>query len=718
MTTGIIDRPLMGIFARLLTGALVSALAFGGAVFLAVPVLAAESDAGPQPADDLGALRPARPEDVRRGSLLLRTATGQTLVDAPLLDTDVAMQISGMFARVAVTQRFRNPGRTWAEGVYVFPLPERAAVDRLRMRVGERIIEGEIQERAQARRTYEKAKREGRKASLLSQERPNIFTNSVANIGPGEEVEVAIEYQQTLVYDQGRFSLRFPLVVAPRYIPGVPAGGEEVTGFAGTGWARDTDQVPDASRITPLVLDQGERPGNPVRIRIDLDVGFPLGGLDSPYHAIEHSLGPDGAHHIRLREDRPAPADRDFELVWVPDPGREPRAALFTETWDQVPYSLVMVMPPVRSGAAPRPPRELIFVVDTSGSMSGASIRQARAALRLALERLSPADRFNIIQFNSTTRWLFDDAVPADPGHLSRALNYVDGLSANGGTEMRPALERALTEGPEESSRLRQIVFLTDGSVGNEEALFRLIAQRLGRSRLFTVGIGSAPNSHFMTRAASFGRGTFTYIGKVEEVQEKMAGLFLKLESPVLTDITAHWPAGAEPEVWPERVPDLYLGEPVVLAARGLAPGTRVTIDGRHGGQPWRQTLDLAGGSPNPGVHAIWARRKIAALMDLRTRGAPEDEVRAAVLETALEHRLVSRYTSLVAVDKTPSRPMDADLETKPVPINLPAGWSQQKVFGTLPQTATSAPLQLLLGLLALAAGMLLHRFSTPRNWA
>jgi len=718
MTTGTIDRPLVAILVRMLAGAIVSALVLCGAVFLAVPVLAAESVAAPQAADDLGALRPTRPEDARRGSLLLRTATGQTLVDAPLVDTDVAMQVSGMFARVAVTQRFRNPGKTWAEGVYVFPLPENAAVDRLRMRVGERVIEGEIQERGQARKTYEKAKKEGRKASLLSQERPNIFTNSVANIGPGETVEVAIEYQQTLVYDQGRFSLRFPLVVAPRYIPGVPAGEEAVTGFGGSGWAQDTDQVPDASRITPLVLDGSERPRNPVRIRIDLDAGFPLASLDSPYHEIEHSPGPDAVQHIRLRQDRPVPADRDFELVWVPNPGHEPRAALFTETWNQVPHALLMVMPPVRPGAAPRAPRELIFVVDTSGSMNGASIEQAQASLRLALKRLSPADRFNIIQFNSTTRWLFDDAVPADPGHLGRALRYVDGLRANGGTEMRPALERALAQGGEESGRLRQIVFLTDGSVGNEESLFQLIAERLGRSRLFTVGIGSAPNSHFMTRAASFGRGSFTYIGKVGEVQEKMAGLFLKLESPLLTDIAVHWPPGAEPQVWPERVPDLYLGEPVVLAARGLAPGTRVTIEGRYAGKPWHQTLDLSGGKANPGVHAIWARRKIAALMDRKTQGAPEQEVRAAVLETALEHRLVSRYTSLVAVDRTRSRPVDADLETKPVPVNLPAGWSQQKVFGTLPQTATAAPLQLLLGLLALATGALLRRFSLPRGLA
>jgi Ca-activated chloride channel family protein len=272
---------------------------------------------------------------------------------------------------------------------------------------------------------------------------------------------------------------------------------------------------------------------------------------------------------------------------------------------------------------------------------------------------------------------------------------------------MLPAVRRALRQDREAGAgEVRQVVFLTDGSVGNEQALFAEIEAGLGRSRLFTVGIGSAPNSHFMTRAAAFGRGTFTYIGRVDQVQERMAGLFLKLESPVLTDIQIRWPDGTDPEVWPERVPDLYLGEPVVLAVRGLPGGGELRIEGRHGGRPWTQTLRLGRGAASPGVHVIWARRRIAALMDRKARGAAEEVVRAAVLETALEHRLVSRYTSLVAVDRTPSRPAGADLEARPVPVNMPQGWSQQHVFGTLPQTATPAPLHLLLGLMALAGAL------------
>ena len=690
--------------------ALLAALLFGVLVLLlAVPARAAEMELPP-------AARRLEVDQVQRGSLLLRLASGGTSVDAPMLATDVQMNVSGMTARVTVHQRFRNPGSGWVEGLYVFPLPENAAVDRLRMRIGERIIEGEIREKEQARRIYEKARREGKKASLLSQERPNIFTTAVANIAPGEEVTVEIEYQQELRYQQGEFSLRFPMVVAPRYIPGVPVAEEEVKNFQGTGWAHNTDQVPDASRITPPVVDPAEGKVNPVTLQVRLDAGFPLARLESRYHPIEQQQDPQGVHHIQLKNGAPIPADRDFELVWAPAKGNVPYAALFAEQWEGAQYSLLMVMPPAQpADAVQRPPREVIFVIDTSGSMHGESIQQARAAVRLALQRLTPADRFNVIQFNSDTDALFQQAVTADPGNLQRAQRYVEGLEAEGGTEMLPALQLAL-DGQEKSGVLRQVVFLTDGSVGNEEALFQTIRQRLGSSRLFTVGIGSAPNSFFMTRAARFGRGTFTYIGDVREVQERMERLFTKLEAPVLTDIHLIWDGAPQVEMWPQRVPDLYLGEPVVVAAKLPAGTGKVEVTGTLNGKPWSRGIALQGGAASPGVHLLWARRQIADLMDQRAQGQLEEEVRKAVLEVALGHRLVSRYTSLVAVDKTPARPVEADLAQKPLPTNLPHGWSASHVFGNLPQTATPAPLQLLLGLLALLCGGWFWRFGGRFN--
>lgn len=665
-------------------------------------------------ADSVGSLQSERVRSdlVQRGSLLLKQASGGVAVEAPMLHTDVAMNISGMLARVTVRQRFRNPAAEWVEGSYVFPLPEEAAVDRMRLRIGERLIEGEIREKGEARKAYEVARREGKKASLLDQERPNIFTTAVANIAPGETVQVEIEYQQTIPYSQGQFRLRFPLVVAPRYIPGYPSGNPEVTAFQGNGWARDTPEVPDASRITPPVVAPTEAPVNPVSINIRLDPGMPLSHLESVYHAVNTEKNAQGIYQLAL-QDATVPANRDFELLWVPAPGNAPQAALFNEQWQGDEYALLMLMPPAPAPAAAtavRVPREVIYVIDTSGSMHGDSIIQARAALKLALERLTTDDRFNVIQFNHQTAALFSRAVAATADNLQRARSYVDRLVADGGTEMLPALQLALGQQAEQGV-LRQIIFLTDGSVGNEQALFSLIHQQLGDSRLFTVGIGSAPNSFFMTRAAQFGRGTFTYIGKVAEVGEKMAALFSKLETPRLTDIEIHWPQDQPVEMWPARIPDLYQGEPVLVALKLQQPNLPLTLTGDAAGVPWQQQVTLRGGAARSGVHQLWARRKIADLMDQRTQGVAEPEVRKAVLDVALTHQLVSRYTSLVAVDKTPSRPADQGLENKALPTNLPQGWSATKVFGSLPQTATASEWNLLVGLLLLACGLLFSRW-------
>ena len=651
-------------------------------------------------------MAPMSVDQVQRGSLLLRLASGGVSVDAPMLKTDVDMDISGMLARVSVQQRFRNISKDWAEGIYVFPLPENAAVDRMRLRIGERIIEGEIKEKAEARRTYEKAKREGKKASLLRQERPNIFTTAVANIGPDEEVIVEIEYQQNLHYDQGQFKIRFPLVIGPRYIPGTPVLQDEVKGFQTTGWAKDTNQVPDASKITPPVVDPSHGKINQVSIKVDLNAGFPLSQLNSSYHKMDKSKDERGVHHLTLSEGN-IPADRDFELTWQPTSGHAPQAAMFREGWSGEDYALIMVMPPAKS-ASVRIPREVVFVIDTSGSMHGHSIDQARSALQLALKRLQPDDRFNVIQFNSDTHALFDSALPATPDNINQAMNYVGGLYADGGTEMLSALQLALRDKAPEGM-LRQVIFLTDGSVGNEEQLFNTIQQQLGSSRLFTVGIGSAPNSFFMTRAAQFGRGTFTYIGKIGEVKQKMATLFSKLESPVLRDISVNLKDNDKVEIWPKRIPDLYLGEPLLLALRMQQPLSELNLTGMLDGQSWSRKIGLKGGADSSGVHLLWARRKIADLMDQKARGSDEGEIRKAVLDVALTHKLVSKYTSLVAVDKTPVRPVNQPLNKKQIPTNLPHGWSGNKVFGSMPQSATPAPLNLLLGLLGVLFGGVLR---------
>lgn len=641
------------------------------------------------------------------GSVLFKSDTPGRYRQAPLLKTDVHIRVSGMLVRTRVVQRFKNPSQEWLEGVYVFPLPENAAVDRLKMRIGDRVIEGQIKEKAEAKKIYQQAKAQGKKATLIEQERANIFTNSIANIGPDEMISVEIEYQQTLRYDSHHFRLRFPMVVAPRYIPGnALAVNERVPAYDGNGWAHNTDQVPDASRITPPVA-QTEEKINPVTLRVDLDAGFPVANLKSSYHAINKRVISESHMTLTLKEDN-IPADRDFELVWQPQRGQMPRAALFTEHKGDDHFSMLMVLPPeIDQSAMQVIPREVIYVIDTSGSMGGVSIRQARQALQYAIQQLRPGDYFNVIQFNSVTSQLFEHAVPVDDNSINKALSYVQALTATGGTEMATALTAALDQ-TEKRQVVRQVVFLTDGSIGNEDTLFSLIKTKLDNSRLFTVGIGSAPNSHFMTKAAQYGRGSYTYIGKIDEVDTKMSQLFNKLQSPVLSNIQIEWPEGTKVEMWPQRLPDLYAGEPLMLIARLSDQQGSVTIKGERSQQQWQVSLPLQTPQSSSAVSVLWARAKIANLMDKLHEGIGADVIKKAVTDVALRYQLVSRYTSLVAVDVTPSRPELDTLESRAVKVSLPAGWEAQKVFNSLPQGATNSFWNMLAGLLLIISGCLL----------
>ena len=675
----------------LATGALVS-------LALALAVLVISFDAHAGGGDGTG-----------RGTLLLRGAGGGQTA-APTLLTDVHIAVTGLSARVQVRQRFVNPSADWCEGVYVFPLPEKAAVDHLTMHIGERLIEGQIRERAEARQTYDNAKSEGRRATLVEQERPNLFTTSVANIGPHEEIVVALEYQEVIRYDDGAFRLRFPLAITPRYIPGAAAADIGPAGAAAPA------PVPDADRVTPPFADPRGGFVNPVALVVDLNAGFPLMNVESRYHAINVEEQPGKRYRLTLA-DGPVPAARDFELVWTPEVGSAPGAALFTETKGDRTYALLMALPPSTAHAtAPRIAREVTYIVDTSGSMEGVSIAQAREALLLALPRLQPGDRFNVIEFNSSTTPLFSAPMPVDKATLARASAFVGALRARGGTEMLPALAAALA-GERESSRVRQIVFLTDGAVGNEDAILRLLHERLGDRRLFTVGIGPAPNTFFLTKAAQLGRGSFTFIGDVREVGEKMNALLRKLERPAMTDIAIDWPGAAD--AWPRVVPDLYEGEPVVVSAQfpaGMLPGA-IAIRGRRGEAAWGTLLPFGGGADLPGVAVLWARARIDALMDAGRRGLPETDVRDAVLDLALTHHLVSKYTSLVAEDVTPARPAGVDALSTALPGNIPEGLAR---FEVLPRTATPASLSMVIGLLLLlaAAALVLSTRLARRRWS
>ncbi|QTE96708.1 marine proteobacterial sortase target protein [Shewanella algae] len=658
---------------------------------------------------------------------------------APALATEVSMSISGWSNRVSVTQSFTNDSQEWIHGRYLFPLPNEAAVDSMQLRIGERIIEGVIQPKEEAKRTFEQAKAQGKRASLLSQERPNLFTTQVANLAPGETLRVSFSYQQALDYRNGQFSLRFPMTHTPRYLP-----QSMLQSFKGVEEAaRLLSPVIEAASLEKMFTgDDGESSepigtqahsgGQENRLSLDiiLDAGFPLLSLESPYHAISQQTLSDGRIRVQLQQDN-TKADSDFVLQWQADTGAKPAAALFSQqgqTHTPAPflaqaegqaardeYSLLMLMPPQSKEVAKPLPRELILVIDTSGSMGGDAIVQAKQALLYALSSLKSEDSFNVVEFNSAVQTMAANSLPATAHNIGRAQQFIRALEANGGTEMAKALELALnndfaaqnkvgTQG--EIKALRQVIFMTDGAVGNEQALFELIKDRLGENRLFTVGIGSAPNSHFMQRAAELGRGSFTYIGKMQEVEQKVVALLEKISAPRITDVSLRYPDGTVPDYWPAQIPDLYQGEPVLVSIKQRSNAHKaVIVSGLIDGQFWQQELALNAKADPKGLDLIWARKQIAAL-ELAKDAANSERIERQVTALSLKYHLVSPYTSLVAVDVTPVNPDAAATREGQVASHAPKGWQ-----GKLPQTATDSRLMLLLGLASLLAALMLAAF-------
>ena len=668
------------------------------------------------------------PDGVESGQMLFRESASGSYTTGIILGGKAHFDISGLVARVSVEQTFRNGGDEWVEGVYVFPLPDQAAVRHLEMIVGDRRIVGQIKERALAKEIFNKAKKAGKKASLVEQHRPNIFINRVANIAPGEEITVRLEYVQSVKYSAGEFSLRFPMTITPRYRPRL-AGVESA------------EQLPETSGaevvVDELIVDAlagwvippapvGGLTSNTMKISANLNMGMPLADVSAPYHEV--ALSREGERYVVALVHGETPMDRDFVLRWRPVAARVPTAAIFNEAVGDEQFGLLMLLPPARAFAAASNvlSREIIFVIDTSGSMGGESIAQARRSLLLALSQLRPNDSFNVIEFNSDLSALFRASVPANSHNLHKAKQYISGLTAGGGTEMLPALRLALhmPANPDEDSAaasVRQVIFITDGAVGNEDQLFEEIERTVGDSRLFTVGIGSAPNSWFMRKAAQFGRGSHTHIGDIGEVAEKMQALFAQISAPVTTDIQINWPR--EVEAYPARVPDLYLGEPLLVSFKyaGEALVEDIQIQGHGVSGDWSQRIvnGPVGARPvhwarksSPGVASLWAREKIAALLDLKAMGKPEDWVREQVLSVALPHHLMSPYTSFVAVEERVSRPTKTPMRKARVPQILPSG--MVAMAAAYPATATTGPAKLFIGSLLLFIALMIHMMRRP----
>ena len=610
-----------------------------------------------------------------------------TKQEAINLKTDIKMQISGLSARVTVTQIFENATDQWVEGKYLFPLPDKSAVDHLTMKIGDRLIVGKIKEKQEAKKIYQQAKLSGKKASLIEQQRPNLFTNSVANIGPYETIEIIIEYQQEVIYNREQgFSIRFPMTITPRYHPvaiykesfNSPLASTSNKGMLAPFYFKSVNEI---SHLFPIESDEQENLQiNRANIHIELDAGFALLDLSSKSHKLKTLQKTEKQYQINFT-DEAVRMDRDFILNWKPVPSVQPRVATFSETKNQDNYISMMILPPstseISGGSEQMINRETIFVIDTSGSMSGESMRQAKEALDFALSTLQSGDKFNVIEFNSTTSKLFNSARDVNKSNLSQAISFVAGLEADGGTEMFSAIEASL-DGIDDHQLVRQVIFLTDGAISNEAELFSLIDERLGDSRLYTVGIGSAPNSYFMKKAARFGRGTFTFIANTNESNEKMSALFEQISQPQLTHININWPQNLQADVWPKRVPDLFDGEPLWIKAKVHELSGLINVSGRVGDTLWQSSLSMDNSTQQSGVAVLWAREKIESIIDSVHHGLVSDQQKREIIDTAIKHHIVSRYTSLIAVDKTPARTAE-QLHEKIVKNQAPKGSQKRK---------------------------------------
>lgn len=590
----------------------------------------------------------------------------------PLKRTAIEAEITGFLARVTVTQEFQNPYQEKIEAVYTFPLPSRAAVDSMTMRVGSRTIRGEIKRREEARAVYEAARRSGRMAGLLDQERPNIFTQSVANILPGEAVKITISYVETLRYEQGEYSFTFPVVVGPRYIP---AG------------------VPDASRISPPVAKPGTRAGHDISIEVALDAGMPVEGVRSLTHEIDFDRPAPSQAKVRLRQKAVIP-NKDFVLRYDVA-GRRVSDAVLAHRGAKGGFFTLILQPPERVTLAEVTPKELVFVLDTSGSMSGFPIEKAKETMKLALDSLYPQDTFNLITFSGDTHILFPSPVPATAANLRRAQEFLAGRAGGGGTEMMKAIRAAL-EGSEAQGHIRIVCFMTDGYVGNDDEIIAEVA-RHGNARVFGFGIGNSVNRYLLNKMSELGRGEVEYVGLNEDGSAAARRFHERIRNPLLTDVQVDWGNLPVTDLYPKRVPDLFSAKALMLSGRYTGPARgAVQISGRIAGRPWSRQIPVnlpASDERHDVLAALWARNRIEDLLDERRAGP---DTREEVTSLGLEHQLMTPYTSFVAVEEMIVTEGGEPRRVE-VPVEIPEGVSYEGVFGReveFRQTSMPGPLQ------------------------
>ena len=631
----------------------------------------------PRPA--LGGAPPAPAGDAPAVPRLTgRAGDGSAEVAFALVHTSVAAQVSGNVARVEVTQYYANPSKDRLEAVYAFPLPPNAAVTDMLFRIGNRVVLSEVRRREEARREYEAARAEGKTAALTEQERPNVFTQSVANIPPGATVAVVLRYVHEIPFDDGRYQFHFPTTIGPRYVPGEPLAEPP-----GSGWTPDTDRVPDASRITPPVVKPGEPAPHDVDILVRLLPADAFEDVVAKSHLIETGLDGAGTRLVALAEDDRLP-DKDFVLTWRAA-GSAPSAHALVQREKGGDYLLLLLQPPAEVAPAQVRAKELVFLLDKSGSMSGAPIERAKAVMARALEASGPDDTFQIIAFDGAAQSMTDGSVPATPENVARGLAWLDQLQGGGGTEMLRGIRAALAQ-PADPLRLRMVVFCTDGFIGNEAEIIEAVGKLRGSARVFGFGIGSSVNRYLIEGVGRAGRGTSEVVDLNESPEPTVQRLFKRLDRPVLTDLEATFEGAEVTDLLPARLPDLFAGQPLMLAGRvsGGAPH-HVVLRGKLGQAPWSARIavtaspSLAGGGPVAGT--LWARRRVEALLDAQPTAPPRDAIEE-VVATALQFKLVTKYTSLVAVERELRVDPALPLSRSVVPGLLPQGVSYEGIFG------------------------------------
>lgn len=606
--------------------------------------------------------------------LVGRTAGGDERAFT-LARTEIGGEIVSGFARVVVTQTWRNPFPEPLEGVYKFPLPHDAAVDRVAMIVGKRMIEAQVMERDRAEKVYEEARDEGRRAALTEEERPNVFTQSVANVMPGEDILITLRFVAPLRLEDGEYSLALPTTLGPRYVPAHAANDRAM------------------ERVAVAVLAEGEDPGHRLDVSLRIRPGLPLLGVTSPTHVIDVKHASPSDATVTLDPDDTIP-NKDLVLRYRVA-SKTPGVGLLATKRGQRPGTfLLTVEPPAPEAEAPVQPRELVFVVDTSGSMMGEPLEKAKAVMRHAVANLGPDDTFQVVNFSSEASSLSPVPLANTPKNAARALAHIDHLAGEGGTEMLAGIRAAL-DGDAPDGRLRIVLFLTDGYIGNDAEVIRYVGANIRRARLFSLGVGSSVNRFLLDELALMGRGAVEYVTPYEDEGAVVDRFYARIGAPILTDIEIDWGGLPVEGVSPVPVPDLFLGQPLRVMGRyaKAAQGT-VRVSGVSGGQ--RVTMDVAVALPARAdfdlLETVWARRQIDRIIGQESGSSHPDRI-ALGTKLALDHHLLSPWTSFVAVERDAiANPSPEELRTALAAVYMPDGVEHAGIFGEAREPALLTP--------------------------